>query len=274
MKVKHNKKRNTAFLFEALVRELTKSVVKSDKRRSAAAKKILSEHFRKGNTLYEEVDCYRSIVGRQGLESDIAKRTLEVAKETYDKLDSQEIFKEQSQVIKKINTTLGKSVYDNFVPNYKSFATIAQIFGDKAPVKSRVLMEQTIVKELSSDPSKEQQMKPVDSLVVSRFAKRFNEQYSGMLEEQRELLGKYIISFGQNEIDFRIHVGTELKRLKEAIESSLEMEEVKEDKDMVSNTKSVLEEINKMHISDITEKDILKILKLQSLVSEYQSDAN
>ena len=30
MKLKHNKKRNTAFLFEALVRELTKSVVRKD----------------------------------------------------------------------------------------------------------------------------------------------------------------------------------------------------------------------------------------------------
>tara|TARA_Y100000593_G_scaffold87936_1_gene169319 strand:- start:26168 stop:26992 length:825 start_codon:yes stop_codon:yes gene_type:complete len=274
MKVKHNKKRNTAFLFEALVRELTKSVVNNNKRRTAATKKILSEHFRKGNPLYEEVDCYNSIAGRQGLESDIAKRVLELAKETYDKLDAQEIFKEQSQVIKKINTTLGKSVYDNFVPNYKSFATIAQIFGDKAPIKSRVLMEQNLVQELTSNPDGKEEMKPVDSLVVSSFAKRFNEQYSDMLEEQQKLLGKYIISFGQNEVDFRIHVGTELRRLREAIERSLEMEEVKQDKEMSASTNAVLDQINEMHISDISEKDILKILKLQKLVSEYQSDAD
>ena len=29
MKFRHNKKRNTAFLFEALVKELTKSIVKT-----------------------------------------------------------------------------------------------------------------------------------------------------------------------------------------------------------------------------------------------------
>ena len=52
------------------------------------------------------------------------------------------------------------------------------------------------------------------------------------------------------------------------------MEEIREDNEMISNTKSVLEEINQMNISNITEKDILKILKLQNLVSEYQSDAN
>tara|TARA_R100001443_G_scaffold104666_2_gene113391 strand:+ start:2625 stop:3449 length:825 start_codon:yes stop_codon:yes gene_type:complete len=274
MKVKHNKKRNTAFLFEALVRELTKSVVSSDKSRSAAAKKILSEHFRKGHTLHEEVDCYKSVVGRQGLDSSIATRVLELAKETYGKLDSEEIFREQSQVIKKINTTLGKSVYNNFVPNYKSFATVAQIFGEKAPIKSRVLMEQAIVQELTLDPDAKEDMQPVDSLVVSRFTKRFNEQYSDMLEEQQQLLGKYIVSFGQNEIDFRVHIGTELQRLRGAVQESLEMEEVKKDEQMTANTKSVLSQIDEMHISNITEKDILKILKLQKLVREYQSNAD
>ena len=31
MKLKHNKKRNTAFLYEALVKELTKSIVHGNK---------------------------------------------------------------------------------------------------------------------------------------------------------------------------------------------------------------------------------------------------
>ena len=30
MKMKHNKKRNTAFIFEVLIRELTKSIVEKD----------------------------------------------------------------------------------------------------------------------------------------------------------------------------------------------------------------------------------------------------
>ena len=30
MKLRHNKKRNTAFLYESLIRELTKAVVKKD----------------------------------------------------------------------------------------------------------------------------------------------------------------------------------------------------------------------------------------------------
>ncbi len=45
MKRKHNKKRNTAFLFEALVIELTKSLVESDRSRTASIREILSQYF-------------------------------------------------------------------------------------------------------------------------------------------------------------------------------------------------------------------------------------
>jgi len=274
MKVKHNKKRNTAFLFEALVREVTKSVVSNDKSRTLATKKILAEHFRKGQPLHSEIDCYRALVGCQGLGTDMAEKTLSLAKEAYKNLDPQKIFQEQSQVIKKINTLLDRSVYNNFVPNYKSFATIAQIFGEKAPLKNRVLMERQVVAELSSPSTEKVEMQPVDNLIVTSFATRFNEHYQTMLREQKDLLGKYIVSFGPNEIDFRVHVGRELKRLKEAIENSLEMEEVKEDQEMADNTQKVLAQLDEMNVSTIGERDILKILKIQKLVSEYQSDAN
>ena len=38
----------TAFVYEALIRELTKSIIKQNKNRSAKVKGILKEHFSKG----------------------------------------------------------------------------------------------------------------------------------------------------------------------------------------------------------------------------------
>ena len=160
MKVKHNKKRNTAFLFEALVREVTKSVVKRDKLRTKIAKSILAEHFSKGKPLSREVECYESIVAEQGIDKDTAEKILAIAKDSYNELDSQEIFQEQSKVIKKINTHLDRGVYNNFVPNYRSFATIAQVFGNKGGIKSRVLMEQTVVEEMTTSKNEKEEMKP------------------------------------------------------------------------------------------------------------------
>jgi hypothetical protein len=274
MKVKHNKKRNTAFLFEALVREVTKSVVKRDKLRTKIAKSILAEHFSKGRPLSREVECYESIVAEQGIDKDTAEKILAIAKDSYNELDSQEIFQEQSKVIKKINTHLDRGVYNNFVPNYRSFATIAQVFGNKGGIKSRVLMEQAVVEEMTTSKNEKEEMKPVDSLVVKSFSERFNDQYAGLLKEQKDFLGKYIISFGTNEVDFRLHAGKELKRIKEEVEKSLELDEVNQDEEMINTTNQVLEQIESINVSNLQKEDILKILKLQKLVSEYQSDDN
>ena len=48
MKLKHNKKRNTAFLYESHVKELTRAVVKKDTERKNVLVSMIREHFSKG----------------------------------------------------------------------------------------------------------------------------------------------------------------------------------------------------------------------------------
>ena len=61
MKPKHNKKRNTAFLYEVLIRELTKSVVRRDHEKKKNIILILKEHFGVNSILYKELQLYRDI---------------------------------------------------------------------------------------------------------------------------------------------------------------------------------------------------------------------
>ena len=274
MKVKHNKKRNTAFLYEALVRELTKSVVSNNSTRSKIVKTILKEHFRSGKVLFSELGCFTALTDRSNLDRYTAEKMIFRAKNEYDKLNQQEIFKEQSAVIKKVNTELGKEVFNNFVPDYKSYATLAQIFGTKMPVKNRVIMEQKIVETLTSSEEEKEEMQPVDSLVVKSFTERFNKEYTELLPEQKELLNRFIVSFNESEADFKLYAGKELKRIQEGVQASLELPDVKEDEEMVENTKKVLDQISKFNVANLDEQQILKILKLQKLAREYETDAN
>ena len=274
MKVKHNKKRNTAFLYESLVRELTKAVVEKDSVRTNKVKTILKEHFRSGMVLFSELGCFNALADKSSLDQYTAEKMVFRAKKEYDQLDQQDIFKEQSAVIKKVNTDLGKDVFNNFVPNYKSYATLAQIFGDKVPVKSRVLMEQKVIETLTSTPEKQEELQPVDNLVVKSFTQRFNDTYTELLPEQKELLNRYIVSFNENEVDFKLYAGSELKRIHESVESSLGLDEVKTDEQMVESTKQVLQQISEFNVANLGEQEILKILKLQKLVREYEEDAN
>lgn len=237
MKVKHNKKRNTAFLYEALVRELTKSVVSNNSTRSKIVKTILKEHFRSGKVLFSELGCFTALTDKSNLDRYTAEKMIFRAKNEYDNLNQQEIFKEQSAVIKKVNTELGKEVFNNFVPDYKSYATLAQIFGTKMPVKNRVIMEQKIVETLTSSEEAQEEMQPVDSLVVKSFTERFNKEYTELLPEQKELLNRFIISFNESEADFKLYAGKELKRIQEGVQASLELPDVREDEERWSKTR-------------------------------------
>ena len=148
MRLKHNKKRNTAFLFEALTREYVKAVVKKNSARQATVKKIIKEHFSKGRVLNAELLIYREILESTDLDKDSAVMMVTEAKQRYSSLDKQKIFSSQNKLIKEINYTLSSDVFKNFVPNYKSLATVYSIFNDKTSIKEKMLLEQRVV-ELS-----------------------------------------------------------------------------------------------------------------------------
>lgn len=113
-------------------------------------------------------------------------------------------------------------------------------------------------------------MVPVDYLVVKTFSENFNKKYDTLLIEQKDLLEKYVVSLSQaDQVDFRAYLGLEMQRLEKDIRESLSLPEVKDDADMVNNTEKVLREIRDINISDISTSNLLQILKLQQLTTEY-----
>tara|TARA_R100001086_G_scaffold209944_1_gene125788 strand:- start:115 stop:945 length:831 start_codon:yes stop_codon:yes gene_type:complete len=273
-KHKHNKKRNTAFLFESLINEMTKSIMNGTSSHTSKIKKLLSENFGPQTILGKELDCYRSILETCDLDSYTAEKLLFHAKKEYEKISPKKIFEAQSKLIKKINENISTDVYNNFVPNYRSYATLAQIFNPQTPIKRRVLMENKILKSLTEKAKEQSPLQNVDSLVVTKYVERFNEEYSDLLTEQRLLLNNYIVSIGDNRADFIVFLNEELKRIRDAVKDSLSLKEVNEDPEMLSNTHKLLEKIDVVDLSDISDGLILKVLKLQSLVKEYQTDDN
>ena len=121
---KHNKKRNTAFIYEALVREIVKqSVAKNNKKRNAAIQ-IMKEAFAPRTELRKELDLYKTLMENNDLQEKIAEKILVETKHQHTRVNQEQLFKEQSVTISKINKQLSKDVFNNFVPNYKHLATI------------------------------------------------------------------------------------------------------------------------------------------------------
>ena len=197
MKLKHNKKRNTAFLFETLSRELTKAIVNRDFQNKKKILAIIKEHFNKDKEIAKELELYKSIIESKNLDTYSAEKIIFESKKQYDKLDKNRIFSEQSNLINKINKELTGETFANFVPNYKNLASLYQIFNTEMSPKKKVLLEGEIINYMSArKPIRESAKQiPSDKLVLKAFIGNFNDVYSKTLcEEQQELLNKYITS--------------------------------------------------------------------------------
>ena len=274
MRLRHNKKRNTLFLFETLVKELTKSVVKNDMRTKSIVLSILKEHFKKDSCLGREVQMYKDILDSKELDLHTAEKILYETKMFFGYgFDQQKIYDEQSEVISKVNKDLSKSVFSNFIPNYKDLATLSQIFNDDLSVKKRVMLENQIVQNMMSKKDEpEPKMKPIDKLTFKTFINKFNSTYGDLQEEQRNLLLKYILSFSDDNLGLKVYLNEEIGRLKEIINNSLEMEEIKTDSTMLKSTKKVLARIEEYKNQQIDDTMIEQVLKIQRLAEEIQAD--
>jgi hypothetical protein len=271
-KFRHNKKRNTAFLFESLVKELTKAVLSKDKERQSKIVKVIKEHFIAGSSLEAELKLYRALHEVNGLESNIANRLVAEVRRSHEKnVDGKKLYEEQSALIKKINKALSQDVYANFVPNYKNLATLAQMFSENTPIQERVLLEQKIVTQITTK-QEEKEMVPIDNLVYKTFVEKFNEQYEGKLhEEQQGILTRYIYSISDNGVSLKTYLNEEIERLRKIIKKSLRLEEVKEDMGMVESTNKVLGVLDSFKEIQINEASLSKILKIQELAREVQN---
>lgn len=274
MRLKHNKKRNTAFVYEALIRELTKSVVKNNKHKQNKIVSIMKEHFANGTELSKELDVYKSIYETKSIEKGTAEKIITEAKQKYSGLNKGTIFKEQSALINKINKTLSKNIFNNFVPNYKNIATVYSIFQDALPIKDRVLLEENIVEQMSASvETKQEGQQPMDTIIYSTFVNKFNQEYSEKLNEsQKELLTKYISSFSDNGIEMKYYLNEEIGSLKQKLKLCKNTPEISEDsslKGKIDKVYSILESYKEKEI----DTDLIElVLKTQELVEEIQND--
>ena len=83
MKLRHNKKTNTAFLYETLVKELTKSIVNNDQEKKDIVLSILKEYFKKGTVLGNELSLYKDVLESRDLDFHTAEKILHEAKMIY-----------------------------------------------------------------------------------------------------------------------------------------------------------------------------------------------
>jgi len=272
VKPRHNKKRNTAFLFEVLVKALTQAMMEKNPHRKVFISSLLKEAFAPSTVLGADLECYKTLLETTGLELHVAEKLLQETKIHRQHLNSKRIFDSQTKVINKINKTLSKEAWNTFVPNFKALATVAAIFNTSTPVKQRVLHEDTIIKGMHC-PEKLEEAKLVsmDNIIYRSFVEKFNTKYDGLLTEQKVLLGKYISSFADNGLELKLYLSEEIGRLKVGVRESLQLDEVAADVDMTEKTTRVLGILEGFKNAAPTPEVVSQVLNIQQLVREINT---
>lgn len=275
MKIKHNKKRNTAFIYEALVNEATVAMLKGDNETRDKSVSLIKKHFQPGSTLRCDLECYRSLTETRAIGSDVSKRLLYETVNQRAMIDSAGLFKSQSALIKDINTELGPHVFNNFVPNYRNLATIAQLFSRKSTPRTQIMLENELLKQMQNDRHSTSASEPIDNVVYRKFVKKFNEKYeTGLLDEQKELLSHYISSFADNAVELKMFLNDEIARLKENLKRAKSEEEVSSDADMIAKTERIIEKLESFASAPIDDNLLLTVLKTQQLVKEIYNNGD
>lgn len=203
----HNKKRNTALLYEFLIRTISSALVEDNKRKSATALKILRRYFKPGTQLYKEFRIFNALVKTTVSGDAVATSILKEARTAIESLDYNVLDREKSLLIRSINHMIkDENFYDQPIAEYRLYATIQTLFNEwrkpagTADIVSLASYENQLREWLITEKKKEDhtlidETPGTTRLLMKVMMKKLNEKYSESLnDDQREIIKAYAFS--------------------------------------------------------------------------------
>ena len=207
-KVKHNKIKNTGILFELLTRKLTSDIISGVE--NSVAQKLIERYFKNTAELGKEYVLYQALIKQKFDDKDKSTDFLEEVIDAHKKLRTNEIKKSKYSLIKEIRDNF--ELDDFFKPkieNYKLLASIYKIFQSKslnedvsptAIVTSKFTIIENIMGQTHQDKPQEDELiseytkedEDLRLLTYKILVEKFNEKYSVLGQEQRNLIKEYI----------------------------------------------------------------------------------
>jgi hypothetical protein len=271
--IKHSKFRNTGFLFELLVRQVTSDILSN---RKSIAEGLLKKYFNSKTELANELKLYQFIVNEKYNSENRAERFIDAVIDNRKKLDEKKILKEKYNLIKEIKENYQ---IDDFlksqVPNYKVLASVYKIFEFNLNTESSydpkdfVNTKFAIVEHLTSKPvanaksvdkineALKKEDKEIRLLTYKMLVENFNKKYKSLNEKQKGILKEYINSF-TNSDNLKAFITNEVVTLNKELTKT-----GKEIKDKVTKIKlaETINQLNKIKTaSKITDTHITSVI--------------
>lgn len=228
----HNKKRNTALLYEFLIRTISSALVDDDKRKSAVALKILRRYFKPGTTLYKEFRIFNALVKTTVSTDSVASTILREARTAIENLDYTALDREKSLLIRNINHAINdENFYDQPIAEYRLYATIQTLFNEwRKPVGTtdivslanyeNQLREWLITEKKYEDHTLIDETPGTTRLLMKVMMKKLNEKYSAALnDDQKEIIKAYAFSTAN---DDQTTIKKKLKEIREGLLNAID----------------------------------------------------
>ena len=198
-KQKHSKYKNTAILFELLVRQVTADTL-SDKSNSMAID-IIKEHFPKGSDLRKELNLYQQLLKHKFNSDRKAEALVEAVISEHKKLNKRAIHSSLYTLISEIRKHYPlDQFFKTQINEYKVFASAYKSFyTSKFTPAELVQSKYTLIEHISQTPAAEvKQTKQLEedaglrNLTYKLLVEKFNTKYDDLGENQKRLLNLYI----------------------------------------------------------------------------------
>ena len=285
--IKHSKFRNTGFLFELLVRQVTSDILSN---RKSIAEGLLKKYFNSKTELANELKLYQFIVNEKYNNENRAERFIDAVIDNRKKLDEKKILKEKYNLIKEIKENYQ---IDDFlksqVPNYKVLASVYKIFEFNLNTESSYdpkdfvntkfsLVEHLIAKPISNtkvvdkiNEALKKEDKEIRLLTYKMLVENFNKKYKSLNERQKGILKEYINSFTNSE-NLKLFIANEVVVLNKALTTI-----GKQIKDKVTKIKlaETINQLNKIKTANkITDTHITSVIMGFELEKELRGTQN
>ena len=207
-KLKHVKIKNSAILYELLIRQISTDVISG--KENSNALRIVKEYFGSKSEVAKELVLYKTLSTTKFNSESKAQSLVEAVLSARKKLDASKLRRMKYQIIKEVQRHYNvNDFFSNEIPSYKLYASIYMLFEDMSTSDTsspmdiaryrNTLVEHIVTTKKSSMKTRprvlveyEKQPEDVRLLTTKFLLQKFNDKYKNFTLEQRQLVKEYI----------------------------------------------------------------------------------
>jgi len=281
MLIKHSKFKNTAIIFELLVRQITSDTLSG---KNSEATNILKKYFGK-TELGREYKLYENLLKRTNLTEGKAETIINTILETAKHLNRSVLKRQKYNLIKEIKNYYNlEEFFKTKLPHYKiqaSIYTLIESIGENKNVSLDQIINNkiSIIEHLTSSSKQIKESKPsvidefstydkdIRILTYKILLEKFNTKYSDFSENKKLILKEFINSVDNND-KLKHYYNDKINEFKTKLISLNKKTKNQVTKIKINEVSNLLIELNKK--DKITNDHMVNLLQYCDLIEELQ----